>query len=194
MYCACIYMQRSAATWRSNGRPYPFSNAILGPRMRHTIFAFIIALLVTLVFPSVRTDAAGNETRSRPSTAILQSTHSYETLLDRLREAVTNNGMAIVAEASASQGAAKRGIEIPGNAVVMVFRNDFAVGMLAASGPAGIEAPLRFYVTENANGTSTLTYQVPSAVFAPYGSAGLDALARELDSIFEKIAREAVLR
>lgn len=162
--------------------------------MRHTIFAFIIALLVALVFPSERTDAAGNETRSRPSTAILQSTHSYETLLDRLREAVTNNGMTIVAEASASQGAAKRGIEIPGNAVVMVFRNDFAVRMLAASGPAGIEAPLRFYVTENANGTSTLTYQVPSAVFAPYGSAGLDALARELDSIFEKIAREAVLR
>ena len=35
----------------------------------------------------------------------------------------------------------------------MVFRNDYAVRMLQASVPAGIEAPLRLYVTENADGT-----------------------------------------
>jgi len=58
--------------------------------------------------------------------------------------------------------------------------------------PAGIEAPIRFYVTENANGTASLTYRTPSAVFTPYQSEKLNAMAAELDPIFERIAHDAV--
>lgn len=102
-------------------------------------------------------------------------------------------GMVVMSSAKsfASQGAAARGIRIAGNAVVMVFRNDYAVRMLQASVPAGIEAPLRYYLTESADGTSTLTYRKPSAVFAPYGNAELDRMAAELDPIFAKIAQGA---
>ena len=66
--------------------------------------------------------------------------------------------------------------------------------MLKASVPAGIEAPLRFYLTENADGTATLTYRSPSAVFRPYASVELDAMAKELDTIFAAIARQAVAK
>ena len=62
---------------------------------------------------------------------------------------------------------------------------------MALPDPAGIEAPLRFYVTEGANGKATLTYRLPSAVFKPYGSADLDAMAKELDTIFANIAKAA---
>ena len=99
--------------------------------------------------------------------------------------------MGLVAQASASRGAASRGVKIPGNAVLEVFRNDYAVRMLEASVPAGIEAPLRIYVIENTDKTATMIYRRPSAVFAPYGSDKLDAMARELDPIFEKIVRDA---
>jgi uncharacterized protein (DUF302 family) len=109
--------------------------------------------------------------------------------------------MFVVTRASASKGAASRGLTIPGNMVLGVYRNDFAVRMLEASIPAGIEAPIRFYVTENADGLASLSYRVPSAVFAPYedGGAVLAALAGELDRIFASSilswAREArVLR
>lgn len=73
----------------------------------------------------------------------------------------------------------------------MVFRNDYAVRMLEASVPAGIEAPLRIDVTENDDATASLTYRKPSAVFAPYRSAALDAMARELDILFDDIVRGA---
>jgi uncharacterized protein (DUF302 family) len=65
--------------------------------------------------------------------------------------------------------------------------------MLEASIPAGIEAPVRFYITENADGTATLSYKTPTAVFAPYqdGGAKLRDMAAELDVIFDKIARQA---
>jgi uncharacterized protein (DUF302 family) len=126
-----------------------------------------------------------------PGTNVVKTSLSFDTLWQRLEAAVTANKMGIVTRASASRGAAGRDITIPGNAVIGVYRNDFAVRMLKASVSAGIEAPLRFYVTENADGTANLTYRTPSAVFAPYSSAELDVMARELDGIFAAIAREA---
>ena len=126
-----------------------------------------------------------------PGTQVIKTPHAFSKLAARLGEAVAGNGMFVVSRASASAGAEGRGIAIPGNMVIGVYRNDFAVRMLEASVPAGIEAPLRFYLTENADGTATLSYRAPSAVFKPYGSAELDAMASELDPIFARIAAQA---
>lgn len=100
--------------------------------------------------------------------------------------------MGIVARASATLGAKSIGVTIPGNMVIMVFRPDFAVRMLKASVPAGIEAPLRLYVTEDANGKATLTYRTPSNVFAPYRNPDLDKMAGELDAILSRIVADAL--
>lgn len=127
-----------------------------------------------------------------PGTLVQSSKKGFEGLFADLQKAVGANKMGIVGRASASMGASRRGIKIPGNAVLGVYRNDFAVRMLQASVPAGIEAPLRFYVTENPDGGATLTYRRPSAVFAPYGNQKLDAMALELDVIFENIAAAAL--
>ncbi len=127
-----------------------------------------------------------------PTTKVMPTGKSFDALVKSLDEAVKANGMFVVTRASASVGAKKRGVTIPGNMVVGVYRNDFAVRMLEASVPAGIEAPIRYYVTEEADGTATLTYVPPSSVFAPYGSADLDAMAAELDALFAAIAAQAV--
>lgn len=129
-----------------------------------------------------------------PGTRSVVSPYGFDALLERLERAIEANKMGLVAQASASRGAASRGVKIRGNVVLMVFRNDYAVRMLAASVPAGIEAPLRLYVTENADGKASVTWRTPSAVFAPYGSAELDAMARELDPVLEKIVRDATGR
>ena len=109
----------------------------------------------------------------------------------RLGAAVKANKMGLVTRASATLGAASLGRTIPGNMVIGVYRPDFAIRMLDASVAAGIEAPLRFYITENADKTATLTWRKPSAVFAPYESPALDKMAGELDAIFGRIARDA---
>lgn len=135
---------------------------------------------------------AGSVAAAPPGLQTLPSRHDFATLEGRLTQAIAAHGMGLVAQASASRGAAARGVTIPGNAVLMVFRNDYAVRMLAASVAAGFEAPLRFYLTENPDGTATLHYRRPSAVFAPYGHPELDALAAELDPLFARIAADAV--
>ena len=155
---------------------------------RGRVAAAALALAVVLAGAPV----LGEPAEPLPGTRVLPSGHAFADLIARLEQAVKDNQMGVVASASASRGAAARGVQIPGNAVIMVFRNDFAVRMLEASVPAGIEAPLRFYVTENADGSASLTYRAPSAVFAPYGVPQVDALAQELDTIFGKIAAQAV--
>lgn len=125
-------------------------------------------------------------------TRVLPTRHKFEVLIKRAESAVERHGLGVVATASASRGAAARGVKIPGNAVVMVFRNDLAVRLIAANVAAGIEAPLRLYLTENAGGTSTLSYRLPSAVFAPYRHSEVDKLAAELEVMLARIAADAL--
>jgi len=134
---------------------------------------------------------AASAAAAPPETLAVKTPHGFDAAVQRTEQAIAANGMGLVASASASRGAAARGVKIPGNMVLMVFRNDYAVRMLAASVPAGIEAPLRLYLTEAPDGTTTIRYSRPSAVFAPYGNAALDAMAKELDPVFDKIVRDA---
>ncbi|MEQ9812350.1 MAG: DUF302 domain-containing protein [Azospirillaceae bacterium] len=123
---------------------------------------------------------------------VLETQAGFDTLWERLAEAVDAENMLIVARASASRFAATRGIAIAGNGIVDVFRNDFAVRLLAESAAAGFEAPMRFYLTERADGGASLAYRRPSALLAPYGDPDIDLIAAELDAIFEAIAARAV--
>ncbi|UEM25184.1 DUF302 domain-containing protein (plasmid) [Skermanella mucosa] len=165
-----------------------------------TLFAStLVALTLVASLPAVQanaqTDAAmvgGGAQRS--GTVVIDTDVPFTAFDDRLRQAIKENRMGIVAEASATRGAQSIGVTIPGNAVIMVYRPDFAVRMLKASVPAGIEAPLRLYLTEADDGTATLTYRKPSSVFAPYGNAELDSMAGELDGIFAKIVADAQSR
>jgi uncharacterized protein (DUF302 family) len=129
---------------------------------------------------------------SQAETVTLKSTAPFARVADALEKAIADQKMGLVCRANAQAGAAARGVKIAGNQVFMIFRNDFAVRMLAASRDAGLEAPIRIYLSENSDGTATLTYRRPSAIFKPYGTPELDRLAAELDPIFEKIVAQAL--
>ncbi len=127
--------------------------------------------------------------------AVYSSGKSYETLVEDTKAAVKENGLIVVTQAGPTKAAASRGITIPGNRVIGAFNNDYAVRVLETSTNAMIEAPIRFYVTENEDGTATLSYKTPSFVFALYADEGGDALreiAIELDAKFQAVAENAV--
>jgi uncharacterized protein (DUF302 family) len=129
---------------------------------------------------------------ARAETVRVASPYDFETTVARLEAAVADSGLFLVATASASRAAAGQGIAIPGNAVLLVFNNAFARRMLAASVEAGIEAPLRIYVTQSADARVAVSWRLPASVFAPYKNAALDAMAAELDALFARIVADAV--
>ncbi|WP_213217614.1 DUF302 domain-containing protein [Roseibium polysiphoniae] len=157
-----------------------------------TLFRSILASTLVLVWFSAQ--GLANGLQPRDGWRIIDTTHAFSELVDRVKAAVKAEKMGLVTQASASAGAKGQGIVIPGNQVLGVYRNDYARRMLKASIAAGIEAPIRFYVTENDDKSATLSWKTPSEVFGPYmveGGDDLKTMAAELDGVFEAIAKRA---
>ncbi len=156
--------------------------------------SFIFTLLVSFLLTQTIT-ANANDLATQKGWVVIKTTYDYPTMVKRVNAAAKANKIGIVSRASATVGAAKvLKKEIPGNMVVGLYHPRFAVRMLEASIAAGIEAPIRVYITQNSDGTATLSYKKPSTVFAPYMATGgdkLKALATELDTLFAAIAAHA---
>ncbi len=150
-----------------------------------------IALALALLLPAGA--ALARMPDELPGWKIIPTSSSFTELVQRVEAAIGQSPLNVVFKASPNPGAAKLGTSLPGNMVIGAYAPKFAIRNLEASLPSGIEPPLRFYLTENEDGTSTLAYKLPSAVFAPYtdGGAALQALGSELDGIFATIALEA---
>ena len=154
-----------------------------------TLLSFFVLIFVSF------SSALADSVPERDGWRVIATDKPYQALVDDLKAAIKAEKMLLVTQASASAGAKGRGLTIPGNRVMGVYRNDYAIRMLEASVAAGIEAPIRFYVTEDTGGTATLSWKTPSFVFAPYMEEGGDALAElaaELDGVFRTIADKAV--
>lgn len=146
------------------------------------------------VFALMSTAASAADLTDRPGWVVLPTGKDHATLVSDLKTAVQAEKMGVVTQAGPTSTARARGIDIPENRVIGVFNNDFAVKVLATSTAAMIEAPIRFYVTENADGSATLSYKTPSFVFSPYaeeGGAELAKLSSDLDAVFAQIADAA---
>ena len=151
--------------------------------------------LACLAIPAAAQEVA--DMAPRDGWVVMPTAKDFATLEADARDAAQAGGMAVVTRAGPTEAAAGRGIEIPGNRVIGLFNNDFAVRMLRLSTPAMIEAPVRLYVTGNADGTATLSYVPPSERFAPYADGAADpdafaALTAEMDAAFEAVAAAAV--
>lgn len=162
--------------------------------VKYALFYIVLAPFCGLVIASSLFSATAETTTGLNSVVTIVTLYDFRTLLGRLESAVTKNDMAVVAKASASAGAETRGVTIRGDAVIMIFRNDFAVRMLAAKAEAGLEAPIPVHVYEAADGLARISYRPPSAVFHPYRIAALDAMAQELDPIFLRIVTQAATK
>ena len=153
---------------------------------------FVTGLIALILSATL---AAAEPLAPRAGWQVFNTEIAFADLVARLEAAVKEEKMGLVTQASASAGAKAQGFDIPGNRVMGVYRNDYARRMLDASIAAGIEAPIRFYITENEGGGATLSWKTPGFVFAPYmeeGGEDLQALAAELDAVFAKIAARAL--
>ncbi len=150
----------------------------------------LILFLCLMAFPF----PAQAEMAPRVGWSVVNTQKPYDKLLNAVRAAIRANSMGVVTQAGPTGAARNRGIDIPGNRVIGVFNNVYAVRILRLSTYAMIEAPIRMYVTENEDGSGTLSYKLPSTVFAPYmaeAAPDLAVAAAELDQIFAAISSDA---
>jgi uncharacterized protein (DUF302 family) len=147
----------------------------------------LAALIASMPLRTVKAEESEAEfVGPYPGTVSWQTDYPFHELVGRLQKSVAANGMTLVATTTAS------GHGTPDNAVLLVFRNDYAVRMVQANVLSGMEAPIRLYVTATAERKAAITYRTPTSIFALYDNPKLDDLAAELDQIFAKIIDDAI--
>jgi uncharacterized protein (DUF302 family) len=105
---------------------------------------------------------------------------------EKLIAAIAAYPMGLVAHADGQANCAKKGISVPADQVLEVFRPDYAVKVWAADKAAGIDIPLRIHLYE-ADGRTWVAHRPASDVFKPYVNPQLDVLGGELDAIFNQL-------
>ena len=163
-------------------------------RQSSIVVFFTTAVMIAIFFPQF----AVAEIAVRPGWVVMPTGHDYLTLTQRVADVARRYQVSVVNVASASVGAEK-GLDqkIPGNMVIGLYHPRYAVRMLDVSIASGIEAPIRVYVTENADGSATISYKKPSFSFAPYMDEGGDKLkdlADELDLLFASLVKDAAAK
>lgn len=153
-------------------------------------FRLAVSLILALLFWTSAVQA--DQGYPYPQMQVQDSAKGFDALVADLKAAVSVHKMGLVTQACGSCGAKAQGFDIPGNFVAGVFRNDFARRLFAAHVEAGIEAPMRFYITELPDGRARLTYRLPSAILAAYDVPALVEIGQELDALFAAIAADAV--
>ena len=137
--------------------------------------ALVFILLLSLATPVLADPAVGRVT--------VDTNKPFAAYVGALPDAITASGFNIVGIACATCAIQNAlGETVAGNRVFLFFRPDYARRMLQADVEAGIEAPIRLYVTERPDGTARATYRAPSAVFGAYGNDALTVMGRELDA------------
>lgn len=111
---------------------------------------------------------------------------SADEAAEKLIAAIEAFPMGLVAHINGQANCAKKGLSVPPDQILEVFRPDFAVRVWAAEKNAGIEIPLRIHIYES-EGTTWIAHRYASEVFKPYMNPGLDALSGELDALFNQL-------
>jgi uncharacterized protein (DUF302 family) len=111
---------------------------------------------------------------------------SVDAAVEKLLAAIAAYPMGLVAHANGQANCAKKGISVPADQVLEVFRPDYAVKVWAADKTAGIDIPLRIHVYE-AGGRTWVAHRTASEIFRPYANVRLDAVGGELDLVFNQL-------
>lgn len=111
---------------------------------------------------------------------------SVDEAAEKLVAAIAAYPMGLVAHANGQANCAKKGISVPADQVLEVFRPDYAVKVWAADKTAGIDIPLRIHLYE-AGGQTWVAHRPATEIFKPYVNPQLDVLGGELDVIFNQL-------
>lgn len=104
----------------------------------------------------------------------------------KLIAAVAAYPMGLTAHINGQDNCARKGMDVPADQILEVFRPDYAAKVWAAEKTAGIDIPLRIHLYAQ-DGRTWIAHRTASETFRPYANPGLDALGAELDAIFRQI-------
>jgi uncharacterized protein (DUF302 family) len=109
-----------------------------------------------------------------------------DTAAAKLTAAAQAVPMGVLAHLNGQANCAKKGINVPADQILEIFRPDFAIRVWKAHKPAGIDIPLRIHLYDM-EAKTMVSFRTAKEVFAPYAKPELDAIAADIDTLFAGI-------
>lgn len=136
------------------------------------------------------TGAFAGVTSAQETRVTVQSTKSYEQTIDKLKAAVGQGGMMIMAQVDQGNMLSMAGLKLKatlflvGNPTVgkQLFEQDHGVGLYV---------PLRVFVTEGEDGKTYVSYDKPSSVLKQFNNQKIDMVGGMLDQKIQGLAEMA---
>lgn len=115
---------------------------------------------------------------------MVPSKYNFNETVSRLKQAIGQQNMMVVAEADHQAMLSMVGTQSKGMLTIEFFHPRYGKVIFENNRAAGIEVPLRLVVMEGDMGTM-VSYNKPSHIFGKY--KGLEGLGAELDGVLERI-------
>jgi uncharacterized protein (DUF302 family) len=139
----------------------------------------LILALVTTTFTFAQKPVDGSK--------IVMSKHSFSETVDRVKGAIENQNLMVIAELDGQKNMRLAGKKTKGMKQLF-FLNPFYMRKVAeANKMAGIQIPLKLIIKETDKGV-IIRYFLPSTILKPY--TGTENVANELDSLVANIITE----
>lgn len=120
----------------------------------------------------------------------VESTRSYEQTIDKLKAAVGQGGMMVMAQVDQGNMLSMAGLKLK---ATLFLVGDPTVGkqLFEQNHGVGLYVPLRVFVTEDKDGKTYVSYDKPSSVLRQFNSPEIDKIAAMLDQKLQGLAQMA---
>ena len=150
------------------------------PSFAVTVFAFLLAVGPT---PALADDGR----------VVGVSKGPYADVVAGLQRGITEHKLTLIGQFDSRKGVPPTNTAVKGNRVLLVYKTDAAMRLIKANPKAGFDAPMRFHVFENPDGTATVTYVKPSTLLKTYRDPEIRKVADELDLVFTSVMGLALI-
>lgn len=143
-------------------------------------------LLFGLVFAGLFTLPAS----AQESRVTVESTHSYEQTVDKLKEAVGHGGMMVMAQVDQGHMLSMTGLSLKAT-LFLVGNPTVGKKLFDQNHGVGLYVPLRVFVYEDKDGKTFVSYDKPSSLLQQFNDKQIDMVAGMLDQKIQGLAQMA---
>lgn len=145
-----------------------------------------LMLLFGLVFAGLFTLPAS----AQESRVTVESTHSYEQTVDKLKEAVGHGGMMVMAQVDQGHMLSMTGLSLKAT-LFLVGNPTVGKKLFDQNHGVGLYVPLRVFVYEDKDGKTFVSYDKPSSLLQQFNDKQIDMVAGMLDQKIQGLAQMA---
>ncbi|HEV2387711.1 MAG TPA: DUF302 domain-containing protein [Candidatus Acidoferrales bacterium] len=150
--------------------------------MKTKFLLLVSSLALTGVFAA---PASAQESR-----VAVESTHSYEQTVDKLKEAVGRGGMMVMAQVDQGQMLSMTGLKLKAT-LFLVGNPTVGKKLFDQNHGVGLYVPLRVFVYQSEDGKTFVSYDKPSSLLKQFDNRQIDMVAGMLDQKIQGLAQMA---